>query len=183
MAKRAGVVVRNWRASALLASTLTPMICRPLAPYLACISFIHGKDWRHGPHQEAQKSTYTTLPCSLASFTAPSTPCRSNCGAAAPFSSAHAGAALNAAASMAIDIGFMSASHAFRLATAPADRDGRRDDQEHHHRVVDVVRGRATAAAFVGRRGVACRRRTLAAQRDGPAAAGNAGLYSHAAAV
>src|SRR5476651_1997420 len=46
MANCAGVPTRNCVASALLASRLTPMICKPRAPYLACIWFIHGNDWR-----------------------------------------------------------------------------------------------------------------------------------------
>ena len=63
-------------------------ICRPLPPYLRCISFIHGNDCLQGPHHEAQKSTYTTLPFRSDSFCATALPGRSTSGAGCPRSAA-----------------------------------------------------------------------------------------------
>ena len=66
----AALSARNLSASARLASRLMASTCSPRAAYLACMAFIHGKDCLHGPHHEAQKSTYTTLPCKSASLRA-----------------------------------------------------------------------------------------------------------------
>jgi hypothetical protein len=55
--KLGGNCARNLSVSARFLSTLTATMARPLPPYFCCISFIHGNERRHGPHQEAQKST------------------------------------------------------------------------------------------------------------------------------
>src|SRR5947208_14110585 len=58
----ADVSLRKRAASARFLSTLIATIDKPLPPYRRCISFIHGNERRQGPHHDAQKSTYTTLP-------------------------------------------------------------------------------------------------------------------------
>src|SRR5215211_9275458 len=67
--KLAGFCARNLSASLRFLSTLTATTVNPVAPYFCCISFIQGNERRHGPHHEAQKSTYTTLPRSLSRAT------------------------------------------------------------------------------------------------------------------
>ena len=57
-----GVLPRKASASARSWSRLTATMTRPSPPCLRCSSFIQGKDCRQGEHQEAQKSTRTTLP-------------------------------------------------------------------------------------------------------------------------
>jgi len=64
------------------------------------MSFIHGNDRLHGPHHDAQKSTYTTWPLSLSRVTvSPLAVGSAKAGAASPASTASAGEAeaINAA--------------------------------------------------------------------------------------
>src|SRR5680860_345775 len=90
MVKVAGIWLRNSAAASGFWSTLTATISKPWFSYLACISFIQGKDWRHGPHQEAQKSSNTTLPRKSERLILPSRVGRFTLGAG-PVSSAKAG--------------------------------------------------------------------------------------------
>src|SRR5947207_8211630 len=66
-------------------------IDRPWSPYRRCISFIHGNERRQGPHHDAQKSTYTTLPRIRPRLTAlPAAVGNAHEGACSPTSTAHA---------------------------------------------------------------------------------------------
>src|SRR6476660_8950103 len=73
----------NRLASPRSLSTLTATITRPFAAYCSCIAFSHGNDTLHGPHQDAKKSTYTTLPARSAGLIRPSSVGRSIAGATA----------------------------------------------------------------------------------------------------
>src|SRR5262245_54834022 len=72
--KGTGDFFRKASMSDLSSSRLTATTTNPWGPYLSCSSLRAGNDLTHGPHQEAQKSTSTTLsarsgtePSSLAS--------------------------------------------------------------------------------------------------------------------
>src|SRR5690606_27294584 len=62
ISKSTGTFCKNASAASEVLSSLTPMMTSPSSAYLRCIPSSHGSERRHGPHQEAQKSTTTTLP-------------------------------------------------------------------------------------------------------------------------
>src|SRR5690349_14123567 len=95
MRKLAGIPW-TWNASAIFPAGSYPirkggekwaMNCvasaRSLAAYCSWIVFSQGKDSLQGPHQEAKKSTYTTLPARSAGLIRPSSVGRSIAGATA----------------------------------------------------------------------------------------------------
>ena len=71
-------------------STPIPMITRPLAAYFAWSRLRQGKEALQGPHQEAQKSTSTTLP-EVFGIVAPGSSCESFGMACPAFAASAAG--------------------------------------------------------------------------------------------
>src|SRR5438067_1572129 len=87
----ADISLRKRAASARFLSTLIATMDKPLSPYRRCISFIHGNERRQGPHHDAQKSTYTTLPRMCSRLTeSPAAVGSANDGARSPTSTAPA---------------------------------------------------------------------------------------------